>query len=290
MKKIAIVNTKCYRLKKNIYGKSLINKIKTSIGAGVVFTEYPGHAEKLVKDSSEYDIIIALGGDGTISEIVNRMNLKTQALAIIPLGTGNSLAHDLGINTLAKALRVIKNNKISKIDILKCQLETNNERFEKYHVTTSGIGFACATVALGNRYLKITGPFCYPISACLNSFNQKTISAKIKINDSPFRDIEFTNFLINNTKYAANTCVFPGADLKDSAFNLLFTKTNTLTQYLWNISIITKTYFYNLNPKTADRMHVILNKPSSFMLDGEIINYVKEIKYTVAPEALSVLV
>jgi diacylglycerol kinase family enzyme len=289
MKKIAIVNTKCCWAKKNAYAKYVIGRIKKDTGAYVAFTERPGHAEKIAKDSSGYDAIIAVGGDGTISEVVNGMDMETQTAIVMPLGSANSFARGLGIISPTKAFEVIKKNETAKIDLIHCQFETNNEKFERYIVVTSGLGFASATAAFANRCLKMAGPFCYSLSACFKPFNQEVVSAKMQIDNSSLEEIKFTNLLINNGKYAGNTCVFPKADLRDSAFNLLYTKTNALTQYLWNISIITKTYFYYPGEKTANRLHIILLKPSLFMLDGETFDSVKEIRYSVIPRSLRIL-
>lgn len=290
MRKIAIVNKRCYLEKNKIHAELLIKRIKNELGADVVFTEHPGHAEKIAKESAAYDIIIAAGGDGTVSQVVNGMNLNTQALAIIPFGTGNSLAHDLDIRTLAAAIDIIKNEERDKIDLLECSFIVGERRLERYIVTTSGTGFAYAVASFGDRYLKIAKPLSYILSACLKSFNQNVASAKIQLDGSSLEDIEFTNFFINNTRYSANTCVFPRADLRDSALNLLVTKTNALTQYLWNIGIITRTYFYYPGEKTANRLRIILHKPSSFMLDGEVFNSVKEINYSVISGKLNILV
>jgi diacylglycerol kinase family enzyme len=258
MKKRAMVNTKCCWAKKNAYAKYVIGRIKKDTGAYVAFTERPGHAEKIAKDSSGYDAIIAVGGDGTISEVVNGMDMETQTAIVMPLGSANSFARGLGIISPTKAFEVIKKNETAKIDLIHCQFETNNEKFERYIVVTSGLGFASATAAFANRCLKMAGPFCYSLSACFKPFNQEVVSAKMQID-------------------------------RDSAFNLLYTKTNALTQYLWNISIITKTYFYYPGEKTANRLHIILLKPSLFMLDGEIFDSVKEIRYSVIPRSLRIL-
>lgn len=289
MRRIAIINTNCYRTKKGISQKYVADKIKRELGADVVFTEYAGHAERIAKDSSKYETIIAAGGDGTIYEVVNGMNLETQTLAIAALGTGNNLARDLGLTSLAKTVDVIKKNEKTKIDIINCRLKTGDKNFERYIVTTSGIGLISGIVTFANRYLKIAGPLCYPISACIKLFNQEVISAKIQIDDDSIRQMQFTNFIVNNTKHAGNVCIFPRADLRDSELNLLFLKTNAFTQNLWNIGVLTKTYFYYPGEKSVRRLRIILNKPSFFTLDGEIFDSIREIEYSVIPQKLMVL-
>ena len=289
MRRVAIVNTSCYRTKRNIRGKYAINRMEKELGADVVFTECGGHAEEIAKGSSKYDIIIAAGGDGTIYEVVNGMDLETQALAIAPLGTGNNLARDLGLTSMAKAIDAIKRNEKVKIDLINCRFKTADKEFKRYIVTTSGIGLVSAIVTFANHYLKMAGSFCYPLSACIKLFNQKVLSAKIEIDDISIGEIDFTNFILNNTKHAGSVCIFPGADLKDSELNLLFIKTNALTQNLWNIGVFTKTYFYYPGEKIAKRLRIILNRPSFFTLDGETFDSVKEVEYSVIPQKLTVL-
>lgn len=289
MKRLAIVNTIRYRAKRKSFTESIIDRIKEELGADLVFTEYQGHAEEIAKDSPDYDTIIAVGGDGTIFEVVNGMNLETQALAIMPFGAGNSLALDLDIASIPKAFEVIRKKKPIKIDLIECQFKINSKKIKRYNVVTSGLGFASATANFANRYLKKTGSNCYTLSGCVKAFSQKVISAKIQLDNSSCEDVEFTNLLVNNSRYAGNTCIFPKADLRDSRFNILCAKTNVLIQHLWNIGIITRTYFYYPDSKTANRLSIILHKPSSFMLDGEIFDYVKEIEYSVIPQRLQIL-
>jgi len=67
--------------------------------AEFVFTEYAGHAYQLAKEAVEerYDLVVAVGGDGTINEIASALNGTETTLGIIPEGSGNGLALYLGI-------------------------------------------------------------------------------------------------------------------------------------------------------------------------------------------------
>ena len=81
-------------------------------------TDYPSHATKILSELNfkDYDFIICVGGDGTINEVINGMNLmKTTPLAIIPFGTANVLSYELGINSsFNRSLKTIKENRILK--------------------------------------------------------------------------------------------------------------------------------------------------------------------------------
>jgi len=65
----------------------------------IVFTEYMGHAEKLAHKAVEdkYDIVVAVGGDGTVNEVARALTHSSSALGIIPCGSGNGLARHLQI-------------------------------------------------------------------------------------------------------------------------------------------------------------------------------------------------
>jgi len=59
------------------------------------FTERPGHAFELAAAAEEFDIIIAVGGDGTINEIASALEGTDKIMGIIPCGSGNGLARSL---------------------------------------------------------------------------------------------------------------------------------------------------------------------------------------------------
>src|SRR5512138_571861 len=66
-------------------------------------TVYPGHAIALAKQAAEqgYDMVIAMGGDGTVHEVVNGLMQVPEgqrpALGVVPVGSGNDFAHAIGV-------------------------------------------------------------------------------------------------------------------------------------------------------------------------------------------------
>ena len=75
----------------------------------VVETEAAGDARRLAEacDAARYGVIAVAGGDGTINEVVNGLAARAAtapALAIVPLGTANVLAHELGLHASAAAV------------------------------------------------------------------------------------------------------------------------------------------------------------------------------------------
>jgi len=62
----------------------------------VSYTERPGHATELAK-ASDAEIVVAVGGDGTVNEVARGLIGTNKALGIVPSGSGNGLAYHLGI-------------------------------------------------------------------------------------------------------------------------------------------------------------------------------------------------
>lgn len=100
---------------------------KERIELDIEFTKYPKHAIKLAKAAiDKYDLIIAAGGDGTLNEVINGIAESKATLVIIPFGSTNVLACELGIpdNPEQAAELITKGRKI-KMDL--GYAETNKE-------------------------------------------------------------------------------------------------------------------------------------------------------------------
>ena len=72
---------------------------KTLFSPEVIFTEYAGHAAELARQYANQgtDVVVAVGGDGTINEVARSLVHTKTALGIIPCGSGNGLARHLCI-------------------------------------------------------------------------------------------------------------------------------------------------------------------------------------------------
>ena len=113
--------------------KSQITKNLIDSGYNVVFTEYPGHAEILARETDAQKVI-AVGGDGTVNDVARGIMGTTKALGIIPCGSGDGLALHLGIpHNFSKALKIILNGKTGRLDAAKLN--------DKIFFSVCGTGF-----------------------------------------------------------------------------------------------------------------------------------------------------
>ncbi|MEP6764602.1 MAG: diacylglycerol kinase family protein [Gemmatimonadaceae bacterium] len=103
--------------------------------ASVVFTSKDVRVEKLVKDALDDEIttIVAAGGDGTVNAVASILVDTPNTLGVVPLGTLNHFAKDLGIpDDIEGALAVLAIGNIARIDVGKVN--------DRYFVNNSGLG------------------------------------------------------------------------------------------------------------------------------------------------------
>ena len=99
-------------------------------------TQYTHHATEIAKQASSegYDIVVAVGGDGTVNEVASGLVCTQTKMGIIPCGSGNGLARSLKIPvTPTKAIEVLNDNKMKRIDTMLVN--------GHFCVSIAGIGF-----------------------------------------------------------------------------------------------------------------------------------------------------
>ncbi len=96
---------------------------EVGIGLEIAYTQHKGHGAELALQAAKSgtDIVVAVGGDGTVNEVASALMHTDTALGIIPCGSGNGLARSLGIPMdFEPAIDIIAKNKPYAID---CGLE-----------------------------------------------------------------------------------------------------------------------------------------------------------------------
>ncbi len=92
-----------------------------------LLTQRPNHAREAAGDyAHDNALIVAFGGDGTFNEILNGADLERSILAVIPAGTGNVLAKEIGVaRSPAQAARQLVGGRVVRLDLAVC----NGRRF-----------------------------------------------------------------------------------------------------------------------------------------------------------------
>src|SRR6185369_15100237 len=91
-------------------------------------------------------------------------------IRLVPAGTGNSLARDLGLGSWRMSLDKLIWGKELKIDLMSLEVKTTEESFSCVSASTVCFGFPAKVTQMANRSFKRFRKFCYPIAAGLGSF------------------------------------------------------------------------------------------------------------------------
>ena len=145
------------------------SRLRRQIGVpfDVVFTQHASHATLLAREgASRYDCVVAVGGDGTINEVVNglvdeRGPLRPELrLGIIPRGTGADFVRTIGIpHDLEGAAARLAQGNVREVDIAKVSFHDFSGRDTvRFFINEGEIGLGAATCQAVNRSSKRLGP------------------------------------------------------------------------------------------------------------------------------------
>lgn len=168
-----------------------------------------------------YDALIIAGGDGTIYEAVNgylaNSSEKKPPIGVIPVGTGNSFARDLGLQSgnWKQAIQVIAEGKTKMVDVGRFDENCSS----RYFANILGLGFV-ADVTKKAAGLKWMGNFAYTAATLHCMVNKYPMAATLYF-DGRKLERECTFITISNTRYTSNFLIAPQASFNDGKLDLL---------------------------------------------------------------------
>ncbi|MBM9575844.1 hypothetical protein JWG45_01640 [Leptospira sp. 201903070] len=252
-------------------------------------TDFPGHAKEIARERSDVHEIIVVGGDGTLHEVLSSLRLPLPKIRLVPAGTGNSLARDLGLGSWRMSLEKLIWGKELTIDLMSLEIKTKEESFSCVSASTVCFGFPAKVTQMANRSFKRFRKFCYPIAAALGSFVNTRDSYLISYDRFPAEKKSLSGGIINNSRHVANFVAFPDAELSDGKFDVAELDAGSIKQSIHNLSILSKTYFYDPpNRLKAISSSVKYGHPGLLMVDGEVYEDVMEFSVKILPGALRI--
>lgn len=179
------------------------------------FTNYPGHATELAQKAvaDKYDLIVAVGGDGTVNEVAQALVGKGTPMGIIPMGSGNGLARELGISmNIKKSRKTLNYGKNIELDV--CKL--HQQRF----LCTSGIGFD-AMIAHKMSQASSRGFMKYVQLVIRESISFRPIKVKMTIDGITFENSVFLITFANASQFGNNAYIAPQASMTDGLIDVV---------------------------------------------------------------------
>jgi YegS/Rv2252/BmrU family lipid kinase len=252
----------------------------------IVRTEYAGHASIIAKEAARdgIDIVVAIGGDGTINEIGRSLVHTNTALGIIPCGSGNGLARHLRIPMEPKAaIEIINQGDKCCIDYGKI----NNIPF----FCTCGVGFD-AFVSLKFADSGKRGLLTYLENTLHESLVYQPETYEIENEEGTMKYKAFLIACGNASQYGNNAYITPQASLTDGLMDITIMEPFTVLD-VPNLSfqLFNKTIDQNSRIKTmrAKKIKIHRTKEGVLHFDGDPLMAGKELEVEIIPKGLHVI-
>ena len=252
----------------------------------VHYTEYRNHAKKIASEASEqgYDVVCAVGGDGSVHEVGSALIDTKTKLAILPMGSGNGLARHLKIPLqVEKAIETI--NEARSI-IMDTGL-VNDKPF----LGTGGYGFDALIAQKFDKY-HTRGLWGYTKLTVKEYFAYKPFSIRVET-DGYKRDIEVVLCTIaNSSEFGNGFAVSPDSSVTDGIFELCILKPFPK----WKAPKLIYQFFKKTGHKSQyaeiipfTKAKIILDEQIAHY-DGEPFEVRKELNVEIKPKSLHTLV
>jgi YegS/Rv2252/BmrU family lipid kinase len=252
----------------------------------IVKTEYAGHATQIAASAAQdkVDVVVAIGGDGTINEIARSLVHTDTALGIIPCGSGNGLARHLRIPMEPKAaIDVINQGNRLCIDYGKI----NNIPF----FCTCGVGFD-AFVSLKFADSGKRGLLTYLENTLHESLTYQPETYEIENEEGTVKYKAWMIACGNASQYGNNAYIAPHASLTDGLMDVTIMEPFTVLDVpSLSFQLFNKTIDQNSRVKTmrAKKIKIHRTQDGVMHFDGDPLMAGKELEVEIIPSGLYVI-
>ena len=190
---------------------------KNRFNFDIIYTEKHLHAKELAKQAvkEKYDLIISVGGDGTLNQISSELIGTNVAIGVIPAGSGNGFGLHFGIKkNIKKAVKQLNNSEIKKVDTA----TANGIPF----VNVSGVGFDAHIAKLFST-LKKRGLINY-LKLIVQELNYKSKEYDIEFEHQVRKLNAILISFANASQYGNNFKISPKSNIEDGLLDFVIVK------------------------------------------------------------------
>lgn len=258
----------------------------TIFDASIIYTDGANHAKQLAAEAvrNRVDLVVAVGGDGTVNEAASSLVGSQTAFGILPFGSGNGLSRFLKVPmNVCKAISNLNALRIEVID----SATANGAPF----FNLAGMGFD-AHIAEVFSHNKTRGFITYAKSALTEIVNYKPQSYHINIDGADYERTAFMLSFANSSQFGNNAHVSPKASVQDGLIDVCIIKKFPLWRFPeMAIRMFTKTADGSKYVEIIRGKHIVITpeKPGPMHLDGEPHQLDAKVEINVVPHSLKII-
>jgi YegS/Rv2252/BmrU family lipid kinase len=252
---------------------------------GIAYTTGIAHAREMAAGvAAEYDMIVAVGGDGTINEVASSLVNTDTILGVIPFGSGNGLSRFLGIPMdIVGAIKTINQARVVTID-------AGNVN-GKYFFNMAGMGFD-AHISEVFSHDKNRGFAAYVKSSFQEIARYRPQVYQINIDGKGYQRTAFMLSIANSSQYGNNAHISPFASVQDGLLDVCVVTRFPLYKfiYLGFVMLFKKTHKSQyVEIIRGKNIRVKRSAEGPVHLDGEPHIMDADIEISVLPSSLKII-
>ena len=262
--------------------------VKANIKLDIKFTKHPKHAMEIAEGAkNKYGMVIAAGGDGTVNEVINGIIGSKIPLAIIPFGSTNVLALELGVPfNISKASELIVHGKKLKIDL--GYAKTSQEA--RYFSMMVDVGFIPKLIeGINPEVKKRFGNIAYLFSGIRQLLTYKWQNIHV---EHKYHSVGYFVIVSNSKDYGGEFQITDRASITDGLLDLVVINRKSrwkIVKIVSSVSSGKSNIFFRGEYNQIREAHIYSKHKMLVQVDGELIG-TTPVDVKVVPKALTVMV
>jgi YegS/Rv2252/BmrU family lipid kinase len=272
-----------------------------------LYTNGPGHAIELAQSAADAELIIAVGGDGTVREVVSGLMSATgppdhsttgslPLLAVIPVGSCNDLPRNVGIPLdVIQACRVAKERNSRQIDVIRAEMSNNSNTQQTYFANAAGFGFDAVVTAEAQKSKHLRGMLLYLVAIVRTLSHLECPLVRIRAGDFSAEQRVLMVAAANGQYYGGGLKVAPDARPDDGLMDVCigwemgwWSTLKKLPRFVAGTHVTLK----EVKMLSGPELDLEFLEPVQVELDGDVLSPqpFRRFRLTVLPKAINIRV
>jgi diacylglycerol kinase (ATP) len=262
----------------------------------VMVTNRPGHAREIATCAEGFDIFVAVGGDGTIGEVISGIMDREEPrprLALIPAGTGNDIARNTGILSMVDAVSALQNGQAHGFDLVRIDCQIDGVPGYGYGFLFGTVGFSAISAIRPWMKRFMGAKVAYYLATFIQILTYRAPHMTVHTGDREFKDRIYI-VIAGNAEFAGGGGVrmSPGALTDDGLLNITVipyrSKLNVITRLFPRIAAGTHIHEPRVSYFTGKQVEVHSEPPAVLEVDGDLFGTTPA-TFTLCPHAIQIL-
>lgn len=252
---------------------------RLGLSGNAVYTREPNHAAGLAQASAAegMDLVVAVGGDGTVREVASgTLAAGGQVpVALIPLGTGNDFARQMGLGDVPGAIAALHRGQTRRVDAIVVSCREDGVPWTRHALVFAAVGFAGELLRWTTARVKrwFGSRLCYSVGFARALATYRAPAAVVRTDAAQFTG-RWLHIGAGNAEWAGGGALrmSPGAHWDDGQLDICLIEAMSRAAIVWNFPKLVRGTFVG-HPRVqyfrGERLEIVTERPEPLLLDGD---------------------